>query len=260
MEPKTLNVGSGWLWIRQGLYLFKKSPILWVVLTFMGITSLIAISSIPTVGDPLATLLFPVLFGGLLLGCRALEDDEELELPHLFAGFRNRTQQLVALGGLNLLGQLAIFGVMMATGGSELVNILMSGTPVEDPAVFAHAIAGAGLSITIGLILFTLLLMATQYAPMLVLFDNVAPIAALKLSIRACVNNLVPLSVYGIMMLLFALVASLPMMLGWLLLLPLMITSIYASYRGIFPKEEAPAAASGENDTPAAANDEQAEP
>lgn len=259
MEPKSLNVGSGWLWIRQGLYLFKKSPILWVVLTFMGITSLIAISSIPTVGDPLATLLFPVLFGGLLLGCRAQEDDEELELSHLFGGFHNRTQQLVALGGLNLLGQLAIFGVMMLTGGSALVNILMSGTPVDDPAVFAQALAGATLSVTIGLILFTLLLMATQYAPMLVLFDKVAPIAALKLSIRACVNNLVPLSVYGIMMLLFALAASLPMMLGWLILLPIMITSIYASYRGIFPKEELPAATES-TEAPAAANDEQAEP
>lgn len=257
MEAKRLSVGCGWLWIRQGIYLFKKSPILWVALTFMGITSLIAIGSIPVVGDPLATLLFPVLFSGLLQGCHALEHDQELELAHLFAGFQRNTQQLVALGGLNLVGQLSIFGVMTITGGGALVGILMGGTQVDDPAALTQAAMGAGFSIMIGLGLFTLLLMATQFAPMLVTFDKVAPFAALKLSLRACVNNLAPLSVYGVMMVLFGLVASLPMMLGWLVLLPIMITSIYASYRGMFPDAE-PAVTPQEE--VAAANDESTPP
>lgn len=256
MEAKRLNVASGWLWIRQGIYLFKKSPILWVVLTFMGITSLIAIGSIPVIGDPLATLLFPVLFSGLLQGCRALEHDEELELAHLFAGFKQLTQQLVTLGGLNLVGQLSIFGVMMLTGGSALVSILMSSTQMEDPAALTQAAMGAGFSIMIGLGLFTVLLMATQFAPMLVTFDKIAPFAALKVSLRACLNNVAPLSVYGIMMVLFGLAASLPMMLGWLILLPIMITSIYAAYRGMFPHEAEAAVASQPEQ--AAANDAQA--
>jgi len=238
MEAKQLKIASGWLWIRQGIYLFKKSPVLWVVLTFMAITSLIAIGSIPIVGDPLATLLFPVLFSGLLQGCHALENDEELELAHLFAGFKMRTHQLVTLGGLNLIGQLSIFGVMMLTGGSELVGILMSGTQAQDPAMITQATMGAGFSIMIGLGLFTVLLMATQFAPMLVTFNKTAPFDALKISLRGCLNNVGPLSAYGLMMVLFGLAASMPMMLGWLILLPIMITSIYAAYRGIFSQEE----------------------
>lgn len=251
MEARKLAVGCGWLWIKQGIYLFKKSPILWVVLTFMGITSLIAIASIPVVGDPLATLLFPVLFSGLLRGCHALEHDEELELAHLFAGFHRNTQQLISLGGLNLIGQLSIFGVMMVTGGSALVGILMSNTQIEDPAALTQAAMGAGFAIMIGLALFTVLMMATQFAPMLVTFDKVSPIAALKASLRACLNNIAPLSVYGIMIVLFGIVASLPMMLGWLILLPILTTSIYAAYRGMFPTEEELAAASGAPSVPA---------
>lgn len=242
MEAKKLSAGFGWLWIKQGIYLFKKSPVLWVVLTAIAIAGVIGIASIPVIGDPLATLLFPVIFSGLLWGCHALEHDEELELAHLFAGFQRNTQQLVALGGLNLVGQLLIFGVMMLAGGAALVGILMNNSPTEDPAVIAQATTGAGFAILLGFTLFSVLLMATQFAPMLVTFDKLSPIAALKASLRSCWLNLIPLSVYGAMMLLFAIAASLPMMLGWFILLPIMITSIYAAYRGIFPTAEESAA------------------
>ncbi|MFA6013617.1 MAG: BPSS1780 family membrane protein [Gallionellaceae bacterium] len=238
MRAQILPASTGWLWIKQGIYLFKKSPVLWVVLSIIGIVGLIGIASIPVIGDPLATLLFPSLFSGLLLGCKALENDEELELAHLFAGFQHNTQQLVTLGGLNLVGQLLIFGIMMLAGGAALVGILMSSTPVEDPSLIAQAMSGAGFAILLGMILFTLLLMSTQFAPMLVTFDKISPFQALKISLRSCWKNLAPLSVYGAIMMLFALLASLPMMLGWLVLLPIMITSIYAAYRGMFPTPE----------------------
>jgi hypothetical protein len=41
--------------------------------------------------------------------------------------------------------------------------------------------------------------------------------------------------VYGITLLFLAFLASLPMFLGWVVLLPLVFTSLYASYSGIFP-------------------------
>lgn len=253
MEAKKLTVGCGWLWIKQGIYLFKKSPVLWMTLCFIGILGLIGIASIPVIGDPLATLMFPVMFSGLLWGCHALEHDEELELAHLFKGFQHNTQQLVTLGGLNLIGQLMIFGVMMLAGGTALVSLLMSGSQVEDPAVLVQAVSGASFAILIGMALFSVLLLATQFAPMLVSFDKISPFEALKTSLRGCWRNLAPLSVYGVMMMLFAITASLPMMLGWFVLLPIMVTSIYAAYRGIFPGAETPVDA---NEIPAPQTEE----
>jgi len=37
----------------------------------------------------------PVIVAGLMTGCRALEMNEELELAHLFSGFKQHTSQLV---------------------------------------------------------------------------------------------------------------------------------------------------------------------
>jgi uncharacterized membrane protein len=251
MEARKVNAANGWLWIKQGYWLFKKSPVLWVVLVVIGTAGLVAIASVPVVGDPLATLLFPVLLGGLMLGCRALEHGEELELAHLFAGFRQNTQQLVTLGGINLVSQLLIFGAMMLTGGATLVSILMSGKPVDDTEVFFQAAAGAGIALLIGATLFCVLLLAMQFAPTLVIFGKMQPIPALKASLRACLRNVAPLSLYGVLIILFGVVASMPMLLGLLILLPVMVASMYASYRDLFPTpEEAAAATGGEVVTP----------
>lgn len=237
MESRKVAALHGWQWIREGWTLFQKSPVLWVVLIVVGLTGLIALSAVPVVGEPLATLLFPALLAGYMQGCRALERGEELELSHLFAGFRHHSQQLVTLGGVNLVGQLLIFGVMMLAGGASLVSLFMSGKPVDDPALIAQAVAGAGFAIVIGIALFTILLMASQFAPMLVTFDRSTALPSLKASLHACLNNILPLSVYSLMLLPFALAASIPAMLGWLVLLPVMVTSMYAAYRDLFESE-----------------------
>ena len=237
MEARKVPAANAWLWIKQGYWLFKKSPVLWVVLTAMGVAGQIGLAIIPVVGDLLATLLLPVFMAGFMAGCRALEMDEELELAHLFAGFKQSTQQLVTLGGITLVCQLLILGVMMITGGSALVAILMSGA---HPAVLTSAVAGAGISVPLGMTLFFVLLMAIPFSAMLVLFDQVAPVAALKISLQAFLRNALPLTVYGLLLLPFAVFASMPMMLGWLILMPVLITSVYAAYRDFFPIPEVP--------------------
>jgi uncharacterized membrane protein len=183
----------------------------------------------------LVSLLMPAVLVGLMAGCRALSQDEELELAHLFSGFKQHTSQFVTLGGISLVGQLLIFGVMMLVGGATLVGILMNGQPDADPSVMMQAVAGAGFAVLLGIVLFSLLMMAMQFAPMLVYFRNVPPLQAMKLSLRAFIHNVGPMLVYGITFMFLAILASLPMMLGWLVLLPLVFTSLYASYSDIFP-------------------------
>jgi len=249
MEARKVNAINGWLWIKQGYGLFRKSPLLWISLTAIGIIGMLGIAVIPVVGDPLTTLLFPILLAGYMLGCHALAEGEELELPHLFAGFQHRAQQLVTLGGINLVAQLLILGVMKMTGGAALVDILMSGTQVEDPAVLVQAMEGAGMALLLGMTLFSLLMMAMQFAPMLVIFGKMLPVPAMKMSLQAFLRNIIPLTVYGVMLLPFALLASLPMMLGWLVLMPIIITSLYVTYRDLFPMQQEAATAGNEADS-----------
>ena len=247
MEARKVHAMHGWMWIKHGYWLFKKNPLLWMVLTAIGVVGVFGITTIPVVGDPLSTLMFPALLAGFMLGCHALAQGEELELAHLFAGFQQHAQKLITLGGINLVIQLLILGVMMLTGGATLVSLMMSGKAgAEDPAVLMQALAGAGFALMLGATLFTVLLMAMQFAPMLVVFGNMAPVPAMKASLRAFLRNMIPLTVYGLLLLPFAILASLPMMLGWLVLLPIIITSLYAIYRDLFPMEGDAAAGSGE--------------
>ncbi len=235
MEAQKLAANHGWQWIKQGYTLFMKAPLLWLVLLLICFVAIVMLSAIPLIGQPLASLLLPVILVGLMEGCRALTQGEELELAHLFSGFKKHTSQLVTLGGIALVAQFLIIGIMMLLGGAALVNVLMSGTPPQDPEIIKQAAAGAGLSILLGIALLGALIMAMQFSPMLVFFNELAPVAAMKLSLRAFLNNVGPMLVYGFTLFMLAILASIPMMLGWLVLAPIMLTSIYAAYSDIFP-------------------------
>jgi len=242
MEPQRLQAMHGWQWIKQGYALFMKAPLLWMVLLMICFIAAAGLSAVPVVGEPLTSLLLPAVLVGLMVGCRALEHGEELELVHLFSGFKQHTAQLVTLGGIALVGQFLILGAMMMVGGAALVAILTSSQPVSDPEIVKQAITGASLAMLLGLALFSVLLMSMQFAPMLVYFNNATPLEAMKLSLRAFVNNVGAMLVYGVTFMLLAILASIPMMLGWLVLLPIVFTSLYACYCDIFPaaKENQP--------------------
>ena len=234
MEPQRLKAGLGWKWIKQGYALFMKAPLLWIVLLLICIFALAALSAVPMLGEPLASLLLPAVLIGLMVGCRSLEQGEDLELAHLVSGFKQHTAQLITLGGITLVSQYLIFGVMMMVGGTELVSILVSGQP-EDPAIIQQAVNGAGIAMLLGITLFCILVMAMQFAPMLVYFNNIAPVEAMKLSLRAFIRNVGPMLVYFTTFMFLAILASIPMMLGWLVLTPIVFTSLYVAYCDIFP-------------------------
>jgi uncharacterized membrane protein len=235
MEPQRLEAGRGWEWIKQGYKLFMKAPLLWVVILMICLAALIVLSMVPLIGQALATLLMPAIVVGVMAGCRALHNGEELELPHLVVGFHKHTSPLITLGGITLIAQYLILGVMMLVGGGTLVSILMSGTDVTDPNIIMTGIAGTGLAVLAGAVLFSVLLMATQFAPMIIYFNNAPPVAAMKLSISAFTRNVAPMLVYSVTFVFLAVLASLPMFLGWLVLLPVIFTSLYAAYIDIFP-------------------------
>lgn len=238
MEPQRLEANQGLQWIKKGYALFMKAPLLWIVLLAICFVAAAGVSAVPVIGDPLVSLLMPVAMIGLMTGCRSLEMGEELELAHLFCGFQRHTSHLITLGGIALVSQYLIFGAMMMVGGATLVGILLNNQAPAAPEVIQQAIAGAGASVVVGIALFSVLLMCMQFAPMLVYFRDVAPVAAMKLSLRAFRHNAGAMFVYGMAFLLLAVLASMPMMLGWLILMPMVFTSLYASFCDIFPAEK----------------------
>jgi len=240
MEIRKLNAARGWIWVTHGYMLIMRNPILNIVTATISATVILLTLMIPMIGPLLAILLMPVLIAGYTRICRALEEEEKVELSHLFAGFQKHTPRLIALGGLLLIGLLLASIITITIGGDSLAAFMDSVKSANDPDMLFEAMLTAGSSIAFSLAVgFTLtfaLMMAFQFAPMLVYFTEINPIAAMRASLTGSIRNFIPYTIYSIIMQVIALILSvLPFNLGLVVLVPLGFSSLYVSYRNIFP-------------------------
>jgi uncharacterized membrane protein len=240
MEIRKLSAVRGWIWVTHGIMLIMRSPLLSIVTATIAAVAVLLTLMIPTIGPLLAILLMPVLIAGYTRICRALEEDEKVELPLLFSGFRKHTPRLIALGGFLLMGLLLASIITITIGGEKLATLMDSFKAANDPDMLVEAMWSAGSSVTVSLAVgFTLtftLMMAFQYAPMLVFFSDITPFSAMRASLKGSIRNFIPYTVYSIIMQLIALALSfIPLNLGLVILLPLGFSSLYVGYRNIFP-------------------------
>jgi uncharacterized membrane protein len=61
----------------------------------------------------------------------------------------------------------------------------------------------------------------------------------MKQSFSGCLKNIVPFLLYGAILLVLSVLASLPLLLGWLVLGPVLAASLYTGYRDIYIKPRA---------------------
>jgi uncharacterized membrane protein len=217
-----------------------RNPLMSITLALICALFMFTALRMPGLGPLLAVLLAPVVMAGYMRVCRALEEDEAVELTHLFEGFRKHTAHLAALGGFLMLGMLLASMVMVMVGGDALRTLLESVNSANDPQLVMNAMTAAGsnvaFSLLVGFFLVCVLMLAFQYAPMLVFFNDLRPLDAMRASLSGSLRNLIPYVVYNVILQLIAVVLSiLPYNIGLIVLLPLGLTSLYVSYRNIFP-------------------------
>jgi uncharacterized membrane protein len=240
MEIRKMNAARGWTWIRQGFQLIMRNPLMSISFALIGALGLFVALRIPPIGPLLAVALIPVLMAGYTRVCRALEEDEEVELTHLFEGFRKHAKGLFTLGGIAVLGLLLTSIVMVVIGGKELTTLLEDIRVAGDTEVMMSAMQAAGSSVAftllLGFALVCALMLALQYAPMLVFFNEMKPVAAMRASLAGSLRNIIPYTIYNVILQVIAVLLSiLPYNIGLIVLLPLGLTSLYVSYRNIFP-------------------------
>jgi uncharacterized membrane protein len=110
---------------------------------------------------------------------------------------------------------------------------MMTG-PGADAAKVAGALTGFLLASLVMMALMIPVLMAVWFAAPLVVFHERGAVDALKESFAGCLKNIVPFLVYGVIFFVHAIVASIPLALGWLVLGPMAAASIYTAYRDIY--------------------------
>ena len=234
MEIRTVAAGRGWQWMVEGFRIFRKQPLTWITLVMVVVVIWIVSLIMPLIGPLAINLVSPVFFAGLMLACRTTDEDAEPEFSQLFAAFKTHASPLITVGGIYLVGNIVAVGIVFAVAGGNALPALMgkTGTDIETLRV---ALRGLLLGMVVGMAVFIPILMAVWFAPLLIVFHNTPPVEAMKMSYTACWRNTMPLLVYGVATLVLGLIASIPLMLGLIVLLPVLVCSIYASYKDIFP-------------------------
>lgn len=227
-EPNAVDVGRGLAWLTEGWNLFRQAPLVWIAICVLGTIAFMLLAFIPIVGQ-LATMLLSFLFaGGVMLGCRALDKGEDLIINHLLAGTQRHLAPLLTIGALYLVGIfLAVFVTGLLTGGT-LISLMQGGV---QPGV---AVASILMFLLVSSVILIPLGMAIWFAPALATLHDVAPVQAMTASFKGCLRNWLPFIVYGVVVFVLMVIASIPFMLGWFVLLPVLAGSVYAGYKDIF--------------------------
>jgi uncharacterized membrane protein len=206
---------------------------MWIALVVVLFVILVALNFLNVLfflGSLAIVLLMPVFVGGLMLACQAQQRGGQLEMNHLFAGFKTQTGNLVVVGALALGGWIIVLvPVLLIVGVGAFFGAARgdaAGAAAMGGSFFIAWLLAMGLSV--------ILYMALWFAPALVVLRGTAPVEAVKQSFFGCLKNIVPFLIYGIIMLVLSILATIPLGLGWLVLGPVAVASVYVAYRDIY--------------------------
>jgi hypothetical protein len=224
--PKSVSTGNSLAWIASGWGIFKLHPGQWIAAVIVFVLITMVLSFIPLVGQLANPLLTYIWFAGFMIGCQAVREGNSFSIDHLFAGFKNNVGSLLGLGAIMFLVTLVL---MVAMFGSMFVDLLtgVSDQPNFDPSNIFTMIG-------ISFLLFIPVLMALFYAPALIVLQDMGVFQSLKVSFQGCLKNLLPLIIFGIVIMLLYIIGMIPLLLGLLIVVPLFFASVYASYEDIF--------------------------
>ena len=245
IEPTSVGVSRGLAWVTEGFSFFTRDWLAWIGLSILLIVLTMVSSAIP-IANIIVPVITPIIGGGLMLGCRKQDEGGELGIGVVFSGFSTHTSQLALIGVIYLLANLAIvFFVVVffviVIGGLGAISEFN----IEDPDLLLKHSIFLLLAALIGMSLYLPVVMAIWFAPGLVVFRKLSAVPAMLLSIKACVVNILPFLLYGFVVLVVMIFASIPLMLGWLVLVPVLIASVYISYKDAFPELESEGSSTG---------------
>jgi|GEM_PF-5867365 len=237
MQPKHAQAGA-LDWYRSGWQWFMTNPVIWILLIAAYFILLLALQLIPLVGSLMGAVLWPGLSAGLLIAARKSSQGASISMNDLFSALANPESRpgLLHLGTISLTVALLSGFAIFKLGGADLMSVLSQRNPAvmsDESMVLMRSQFPVIMSIMLIISAITAILF--MYAVPLVTFEGTPAFAAIKASLWASVINMLPLFIFSMLYLAFAMLASLPFMLGFLILMPVSICAWYASYVDIFP-------------------------
>lgn len=248
--PRPVDAGAGASWWGEAWTIFRAAPAEWIGIAVVFVIVSIVLAFVPVVGGVAQTVLAPVFAGGIMLGCDQLARGQPLTIGHLFEGFRGRHFAPLLVLGLIWLGILAVTsivvvaGTLMALGAAGVAALMRAASDVtlDLTSIDYSALLSAGMTFVvlsaIALVIVIVAASAYWFAPALVVLNGAKPVAALRASFKASWVNFGAFLLYSLIGLGLAIVASIPVLLGWLVLGPMTAGSAYAGWRTIFGRSK----------------------
>lgn len=225
--------------------LWRRNPALLTFASFGYLLILVLISSVPVLGQAIASLIMPVLSLGVLNTCRAIDEGRKGGPDLLFSGFKSNVPALVTIGGIYLVGSVLVILLTSATDGGALIGMMRGEFDPE-----TDEMPNLGFSVIVAMILSAPVIMAYWFAPILAGWWKVSAPKAMFFSFYACLQNWRPFLAYGISLavvggivpgLLIGSIGAVIPLLGQILLLlvplvlvPAIFASFYINAREVF--------------------------
>jgi hypothetical protein len=215
-EINTVPVSNGLTWISAGFTLMKQHPFAWIIASTVAILINGAVSAIPEAGPFLSMAIWPVLFGGLMVGAHKQAEGQPFSGFSFLNGLSAQPIQLMLVGVAYLL----FYGLLVV---AMLGFFMLMGDDVSTTTIF---IVVTSASFPPMMILF--------FAPTLVAVNNLSAYQACKLSLMGGLRNALPFILFNVGLIFILILGAIALGVGILVSLPIAVASMYAAYCDIF--------------------------
>lgn len=255
MNARVVTPVHGARWLAAGWRMFRVSPLGWLALVFAYLMATMLMSVFPLVGPAAVSLLVPAFSVGFMAASRAAAHGQPVELPMLFAGFRERLPAQLVLGCVYSAGFAAALAGSALFDDGALLGVVFASARVQEAG-------GPGDDLFLGVLASALIylptLMMLWFAPVLVAWHALNPVQAVFYSLVAFWLNRLAFITYALVLglVLFVSMGSAVLMATLvpgdpaafnpralvfplaLIILPTLFASYYASYRDVFGAPE----------------------
>ncbi len=211
MDFRVAPAGHGLTWFQQSIRMLDKNPrgllavALLLVLLEQAPNLLAAIPNLAVSISVLLMLLGPTLLAGMFYAIDEANAGRPVSPLHLFEGLRRRgaRAQLLLLGVFVLLALLLAAVAAQRILGADNLAILVkvAAQKLASDSVEAQQMFGPLLkTMMVILVLLFVLLSGLFFAIPQVMFDGRSALPAFFQSIAACAANVLPLTVYGLLL------------------------------------------------------------
>jgi uncharacterized membrane protein len=237
-SPRRLPAAQGWHWIRDAWELFKSSPAVWLMTALMYVGAVYGARFVPYVGVLGVSFLYPFFFGIVILLAEGVRRGRGADTASAMAALVPHMASMTVLS-LGFVAMTVISAVVAYVPllGVDGLGVLIGIVPRPGKQFYLATGIRAAIAIPLSFLV--------HFTPNLVLLHAKSPLQAMRTSFAACARNILPYLYFFGAFIGLGIAASLPLLLGWFALLPVLLLVNYTSYRDIFfvaPKEVAPQA------------------